>query len=184
MGAEAPLLTNDLSDLPSWLSRPPKSEFLGSFDLRLRKFESNPSERSRLIKDDPDDLLPSFGRPPAWSLCRGQSRNRKVRMLRCDFDFGNLFKVEPFLVGARSRIDPSGINYVFPHVQFSPDHTGLSSASSFVCFFKPTVIGTRTEKQLPGVGTISSCALLSRDGTRSTHVCVVEQDCSARHSQE
>ena len=40
MRAEAPLLANDLSQRPSWLSRTSKSEFLGSFDLGSPKIQA------------------------------------------------------------------------------------------------------------------------------------------------
>jgi hypothetical protein len=40
---------------------------------------------------------------PSWVRLK-----REVRILRCDFDFGHRFEIEPFLFGARSECTVAG----------------------------------------------------------------------------
>src|SRR5262249_34422535 len=83
--AEVPLLSDDFSECFTF-GGPPKRKFLGSLNLSLQKFQSNPMQGSWSVKDQPDDLFAGLCRAPAASsFCRNSRFDRKIRILRSDF---------------------------------------------------------------------------------------------------
>ena len=94
--AEVPLLSNDFS---GWFSfaGPSKRELLGSLSLSFGELQSDSLQWHRLIEQQPYDLLSCLRCPPAGTSSGESGFDRKVGILRSDFNRTGRFQIEPLL---------------------------------------------------------------------------------------